>query len=56
MSIKSACDVRIEILVKEKEVLLEEIEALKDRVGKAGDDLQLAKMAQAADPERQKLR
>eukprot|EP00353_Schmidingerella_taraikaensis_P000826 CAMPEP_0185594950 /NCGR_PEP_ID=MMETSP0434-20130131/76720_1 /TAXON_ID=626734 ORGANISM="Favella taraikaensis, Strain Fe Narragansett Bay" /NCGR_SAMPLE_ID=MMETSP0434 /ASSEMBLY_ACC=CAM_ASM_000379 /LENGTH=47 /DNA_ID= /DNA_START= /DNA_END= /DNA_ORIENTATION= len=30
MSIKSTCDVRIEILIKEKEVLCEEIEAYKD--------------------------
>lgn len=56
MSIKSACDVRIEILVKEKEVLLNEIEAFKDKLARASDDLQLAKIAMATDPEKESLR
>lgn len=56
MSVKSACDVRIEILVKEKEVLIDEIEAFKDRLAMAADDLQLAKIAKATDPEKESLR
>ena len=39
MSLKSTCDVRIEILVKEKEVLLAEIEGYKDAVARLNDDL-----------------
>ena len=39
MSMRSACEVRIEILVKEKEVLMSEIECLKDMVAKQQDDL-----------------
>jgi len=39
MSMKSACEVRIEILVKEKEVLVDEIECLKDLVARQQDDL-----------------
>ena len=44
MSIKSACDVRIEILCKEKEVLMNEIEKYKDYVARLKDDIQLAKI------------
>ena len=34
MSVKSACDVRIEILIKEKEVLMQEIEEFKDKLAR----------------------
>lgn len=37
MSMKSACDVRLEILVKEKEVLCDEVEAYKDQISKYKD-------------------
>lgn len=39
MSIKSACDVRLEILEKEKEVLCHEIEDYKDHVAKLNEDI-----------------
>ena len=44
MSVKSACDVRIEILIKEKEVLIDEIEQYKDNLSRLNDTFQLAKI------------
>lgn len=44
MSVKSAFDVQIEILCKEKDVLMDEIEGYKDMVAKLKDDIQLAKI------------
>ena len=44
MSVKSACDVRIEILIKEKEVLIDEIEQYKDNLSHLNDTFQLAKI------------
>ena len=56
MSVKSACDVRIEILIKEKEVLVEEIEGYKDKLVKAQDEVKLAKIEKDTDPEKELLR
>ena len=56
MSVKSACDVRIEILIKEKEVLVEEIEGYKDKLVKAQDEVKLAKIEKETDPEKELLR
>ena len=56
MSVKSACDVRIEILIKEKEVLVEEIEGYKDKLVKAQDEIKLAKIEKETDPEKELLR
>ena len=39
MSVKSACDVRLEIQIKEKEVLCDEIESYKDQMSKLNDDI-----------------
>ena len=52
MSVKSACDVRIEILMKDKEVLIDEIEGYKDKIARMQDDLQLAKIEKETDPEK----
>ena len=56
MSVKSACDVRIEILMKDKEVLIDEIEGFKDKIARMQDDLQLAKIEKETDPEKEALR
>ena len=56
MSVKSACDVRIEILMKDKEVLIDEIEGYKDKIARMQDDLQLAKIEKETDPEKEALR
>ena len=56
MSVKSACDVRIEILIKEKEVLVEEIEGYKDKLVKAQDEVKLVKIEKETDPEKELLR
>ena len=56
MSMKSACDVRLEILVKEKEVLCDEVEAYKDQISKYKDAVQLLKIEKENDPEKESLR
>ena len=56
MSVKSACDVRIEVLAKEKEVLCEEIEAYKDQISGLNDHIQLMKIEKESDPEKEALR
>ena len=56
MSVKSACDVRIEILSKEKDVLCEEIETFKDQVAGLSDHIQLLKIEKETDPEKEALR
>ena len=53
---KSACDVRLEILVKEKEVLCDEVEAYKDQISKYKDAVQLLKIEKENDPEKESLR
>ena len=56
MSVKSACDVRLEIVVKEKEVLCEEIESYKDHISKLNDDIQMLKIEKENDPEKETMR
>ena len=56
MSVKSVCDVRIEILIKEKEVLCDEIESYKDQFSKLKDDIQILKIEKENDPEKETLR
>lgn len=56
MSMKSACDVRLEILIKEKEALVIQSEEYKDMVQKLKDDIALEKIKFQSDPEKEKLR
>ena len=56
MSVKSAYDVRLEIITKEKDVLLGEIESYKDQMARLGDEIQLLKIQQETDPEKAALR
>ena len=56
MSLKRACDVRLEILIKEKEALVIQSEEYKDMVQKLKDDIALEKIKFQSDPEKEKLR
>lgn len=56
MSVKSAYDVRLEIITKEKDVLIGEIESYKDQMARLGDEVQLLKVQQETDPEKEALR
>ena len=56
MSMKSACDVRLELLIKEKEALVIQSEEYKDMVQKLKDDIALEKIKFQSDPEKEKLR
>ncbi len=56
MSVKSACDVRLEIQLKEKEVLCDEIESYKDQMSKLNDDIQMLRIEKENDPEKENLR
>ena len=56
MSVKSAYDVRLEIIAKEKDVLIGEIESYKDQMARLGDEVQLLKVQQETDPEKEALR
>ena len=56
MSMKSACEVRIEMLVKEKEALILQMEQFKDIIQRQKDDMALEKIRYATDPEKESLR
>ena len=56
MSMKSVCDVRLELLIKEKEALVIQSEEYKDMVQKLKDDITLEKIKFQSDPEKEKLR
>ena len=56
MSMKSACDVRLELLTKEKEALVIQAEELKDMVQKLKDDIALEKIKFQSDPEKENLK
>ena len=56
MSMKSACDVRIELLTKEKEAVILQSEELKDMLQKLKDDMALERIKIQSDPEKQLLK
>ena len=56
MSMKSACEVRIELLVKEKEALILQMEEFKDIIQRQKDDMALEKIRHETDPEKESLK
>ena len=56
MSTKSACEVRIELLVKEKEALILQMEEFKDIIQRQKDDMALEKIRHETDPEKESLK
>ena len=56
MSMKSSCEVRIELLVKEKEQLIIQMEEFKDIIQRQKDDMALQKIKNETDPEKESLR
>ena len=53
MSMKSSCEVKIELLVKEKEALILQLEEFKDIIQRQKDDIAIEKIRNKTDPEKE---